>query len=63
MEKMFYRVVTHAVLLFGLETSVILAAINRTMEGTHIGFLRHITGKLVQRKADGAWVMTRAEVE
>ena len=43
--EMFCRVVIQVVILFGLDTWVLLAATERTVEGTHTGFLRHITGK------------------
>ena len=34
----------------------------RTMEGTHTGFLRQITGKRAQRKPCGMWVTLREKV-
>ena len=36
---MLYRVVTQAVILFGSDNWVLLAEMERTAEGTHIGFL------------------------
>ena len=50
---MFYRSVTQAVLLFGYETWVLLAAMERTVGGTHIRFMRQIMGKRMLRRADG----------
>ena len=44
-EAMFYRVVVQVVLLFGLDTSLLSAAMERKLEGTHVGFLKYITGK------------------
>ena len=59
---MFYRVVKLAVILFGLENWLISEAMDRTVEGTYMGFLIHITGKKALRKADGTWVTPRAEL-
>ena len=59
---MVYREVTQVVLLFGMETWVLSSIMDRTVEGTHIRFLRQITGKRAWRKADGIWVTTKAEV-
>ena len=42
---MFYKAVAQAVLLFGYDTWVILAAMERNVEVTHTGFLIQITGK------------------
>ena len=50
---MLYRAVTYEVLLFGLDTWILLAAMERTVEGNHTGFLRQITVKQARRKADG----------
>ena len=60
--EMFYRVVAQTVLIFGLETWVILAVMERTAEGIHTEFLRHITGKRAQGKEYGMWVTPKAEV-
>ena len=43
--EIFYRAVAQAVLLFRSETWVILEKMERKVEGTHMGFLRQITGK------------------
>ena len=52
MVAMLYRSVTQAVLLFGSATWVLSAAMERTVEGTHIGFLRKITGKRAWREEE-----------
>ena len=52
---LFYREVIQAVLLLGLESWDLLYAMIRAVEGTHMGFLCHITGKGVRRQTDGAW--------
>ena len=49
----FYMAVTHAVVIFFLETCVLLAAIDRKLEGTHTGFLKKIAAKQARRKVDG----------
>ena len=49
---MFYRGVAQAVLLFGSETWVLLVAMERKVEGTHTGFLIHITGNRALRIVD-----------
>ena len=54
--------VAQAVLLFGLETWVISAAMERMVERTHTGFLSRIIGNQARRKADGTWVTPRAEI-
>ena len=59
---MFYMASTQEVILFVLETLVLLVAMERMVEGTHTGFLSQITGKRVRRKSDGTWVTTRAQV-
>ena len=62
MASVLFRAVTQAVLLFGSETLVLFMAMERTVEGTHTGFLRQITDKRVWWKSDGMWVTPRAEV-
>ena len=42
---MFYMEVVQAVLLFGLDPWVMLAAMQRKVEANNTGLLRHITGK------------------
>ena len=60
--KMFDRAVAQAVLLFGSETWLLSAAIERKVYVTHTYFLQHITGTRAQRIADGTWETTGAEV-
>ena len=43
-----------AVLLFGLETWVLLAAMSKNLEGVHVGLLRQVTGKKAIRKNDSS---------
>ena len=43
--EMFYRVVLQAVGLFGLESWAVLAAMEKTVEGAHTGFLHQIMKK------------------
>ena len=50
------------VLLLVSETWVILAEIERNVEGTHMHFLRQITGKQTRGIADGTWEMAKVEV-
>ena len=42
---MFYRVVFHAILMYGLEIWVLSATTEKKVEGKHTGFLINITGK------------------
>ena len=41
----FYRAVVQAILLYGSETWVLLESMANRIEGTHVEFLRMITGK------------------
>ena len=43
--EIFYRAVVQAVLLFGVETWVLLAAMDKTLEGFHLGFLWQVMGQ------------------
>ena len=61
MSSVFYRAVTHTVLLFGLKTWVLSVAMEKMVEGTHNGFLRNITGKWERRKGDGMWSISELE--
>ena len=54
--EMLYREFSQAVLLFDLGTRLILAVMERKVEGTHTGFLMFITEKRVRWKADGGRV-------
>ena len=58
---MFYRAVVQAVLLYGSETLVLSAAMERKVEGAHTGFLQQITGKRARRLGDGTWKTPGAE--
>ena len=49
----FYKAEVQAVLMFGLELWVLLPEMESTVEGTHIGFLKHITGKRAHKNPDG----------
>ena len=59
--EMFYRAVVQAIILYESETWVLLAAMERKVEGTHTGFLRQITDKQTRRFGDGTWETPRAE--
>ena len=50
------------VLFFGLETWVLLASMERKLEGTHTGFLRQVMGKKAQQISDMTWETSRTEV-
>ena len=54
--EMLYRAVVQLVLLFGLESWVLLSEMNKTVEQAHTRFLRQIMGKQVQRNPDRTWV-------
>ena len=54
--EMLYREFSQAVLLFDLGTRLILAVMERKVEGTHTVFLGHNTGKRERRNADVMWV-------
>ena len=51
--EMFYRAVVQAVLLYGPEIWIILAEMERKVEGTYTGFLRQIMGKQERQLGDG----------
>ena len=59
--EMFYQVVVQAVLLFGSETRVLLAAMAKTLEGVHVGFLQQVKGKTAIRQWDRNWRREAAE--
>ena len=44
-----------AVLLFGADSWVLLDMMIRTVDSTHVDFLRRITGKQERFQADGSW--------
>ena len=60
--EMFDRAVAQAVLLFGSETWVLSAAMERKVYVTHTCFIQNITGTRSQRIADGKWETPGAEV-
>ena len=60
--EIFYRAVPQAVIPFGLETWVLSADMESTVEGTHAKFLRQITVKQARQNSDRAWVTPRAEL-
>ena len=62
MSALFYRAVIQVVLIFELESWVLSYVIMRLMEGSHVGFLRYITGNHARRQANGEWE-TPAEEE
>ena len=61
MVEILYREVTQAVLLFGSDIWVLLAAMYITVKETHTGFLRKIMGKRERQKLDVAWYTPEAE--
>ena len=52
LSEKFYRAVVQAVLLFGAETWVLLAAILKNIEGVHVSFLRQVTRMKARRLGD-----------
>ena len=60
--EMFYRAVVQAILLYGLETWVLLAEMEKKIEGSHKGFLINIMGKRLWRIGGGKWETTGVEV-
>ena len=50
---MFYRVVLQVVLLLVSESRVLFIAMEKTVKGSHTGFLRQIMAKQVWRMAGG----------
>ena len=57
----FYRAVVQAVLLLGLETWVLMAAMLQNIEGLHVSFLRQMTGMKDQRLGDETWRKEKAD--
>ena len=49
----FYRAVVQAIILYGSETWVILASMEKKIEGTHTEFLKIIMVKRSKRLGDG----------
>ena len=56
MLDIFYREVVQAVLLLGLESWVLLAEMEKTVEGLHTGFLKKIMGEQARRNSEGMWL-------
>ena len=53
MSEIIYWAVVQAILLFGAETWVLLAAMSRNLEGVHVGFLILFTRQKKNRQRDG----------
>ena len=51
----FYCAVVQAVLLFGLETWLLTAAMMQNLEGVHLGFLGLVTGMKDRRLGYKTW--------
>ena len=51
----FYRAVVQAVILFGEETCVFSAAMEKRIVGFHTDFLRQVKGKRARRRHNGIW--------
>ena len=51
-----------AVVLYGLETLVLLVAMEKKIERAHSNFLRQITGKQARRIVEGTWETPGARV-
>ena len=58
---LFYRVVIQEVLMLGSDLWEMSYARIKAVEGTHMGFLRLITGKCKRYQADRAWETPDAE--
>ena len=56
---MLHRAVAQGVLIYGLDTWILLAVMERKVVGTNAGFMRKITGKRAHWKADIRWVTPR----
>ena len=56
---MFYRVEAQTILLYGLETWVLLVAMEKNIEGSHTDFFRQITRNRAQRIVDRTWKTSR----
>ena len=61
-EAIFYRVVLQAILLYGLDMWVPLAAMEKKVEGAHTGFLIPIMGERVRQVGYRTWDTPRVEV-
>ena len=59
---MFYWEVAQAILLYGSEMWVLLAKMDKKVEGEHMGFLRNIVVKQARRIVYGTWETPGEEV-
>ena len=57
----FYRAVVQSILLYGSETSVLLASMTKRVEDTYTEFLQLITGMNERRLGDGTWETSGVE--
>ena len=55
MSASFYRAVVQAIILYRSETWVLWESMAKRIEGTHMEFLRMITGKRAKKLGDGKW--------
>ena len=55
MSASFYRAVVQSILLYGSETWVLSASMEKRIEGMHTDFLQMITGKGAKQLEDGTW--------
>ena len=53
--RLFYISVTHDVLLFGSETWVLTARMEKALDSFQSRFARKITGRQPRRRKDGSW--------
>ena len=58
---LFYREEIQALLMFGLESWVLSDAMIQEVEGTHVGFIRNITGKRERRQSNRTWETLAAD--
>ena len=56
MLSMFYRVLVHVVLLFGSDSWVLPAVMEKTVERAHTVFMCQIMGKQARKNPDRIWV-------
>ena len=53
----FYRAVVQVIIFYGSEIWVLLASMAKRIEGTHMEFLKYITGKRPKQLVDGTQEM------
>ena len=56
-----YRAVVQLVVLFGLKSWVLSTAMEKTVEGSHTGFLQQTTGNQARQMIGGIWVTSVEE--